>query len=707
VTPTPLRRRVRSGRPYPLGATWDGAGVNFALFSAHAQMVELCLFDPSGETEIERIALPEWTDEVWHGHLPDIGPGQLYGYRVHGPYEPTAGHRFNANKLLIDPYARALSGEIRWSDAHFGFRIGTAQADLSFDRRDNARDMPKARVLATQTPRIAKPRLDRPWSRSVIYEAHPRGLTVRHPEVPEALRGRLGGLSAPAVVAHLRRLGVTAIELLPIHAIADERHLIERGLVNHWGYNTIGFFAPAPRYLADGDPAEMRAMVEAFHEAGIEVILDVVYNHTGEGSHLGPTLSFRGIDNLSYYRLHADEPRWYVNDTGTGNTLNLSHPRVLQMVMDSLRYWAVEMGVDGFRFDLASTLAREAQGFDPGSGFLDAIAQDPILARRKLIAEPWDIGPGGYRVGGFPPGWAEWNDRFRDAARRFWRGDAGTAPDLAARMSASADLFDRRGRRPWASVNYVTAHDGFTLEDVVSYAHRHNEANGEGNRDGHEGNQSDNHGVEGPTTDPAVRTLRDRRRRNLMATLLFAQGTPMITAGDEFGRTQRGNNNAYCQDNPVGWVSWEGLRPADAALAAFVARCTALRDRHPALRSDRFLHGRPVVPDGPADIAWFGADGQALTPEGWSRPDLRTFAARLAAVRDDGDGIDVVVLILHADDGAVPFRLPDIGSAGRWSPLLDTAADDGAPDAVTGAPGDAVTLAPRTMRLYAQHSDEL
>jgi glycogen operon protein len=709
MTPAALRRRVLPGRPHPLGATWDGAGVNFALFSAHAERVELCLFDPSGDTETERIALPEWTDEVWHGYLPDVAPGQLYGYRVHGPYDPEAGHRFNANKLLIDPYARALSGEIRWSDAHFGFRVGTAQADLTFDRRDNARDMPKAIVaapFADPPPRPLDRLLDRPWSGTVIYEAHAKGLTIRHPGVPEDRRGRIGGLATPAVIAHLRRLGVTAVELLPIQAIADERHLVERGLVNHWGYNTIGFFAPAPRYLTGGDPAEVRDTVRALHDAGIEVILDVVYNHTGEGGHLGPTLSFRGIDNRSYYRLQPGEPRWYVNDTGTGNTLNLGHPRVLQMVMDSLRHWATDYGVDGFRFDLASTLAREAHGFDPGSGFLDAIGQDPVLACRKLIAEPWDIGPGGYRLGGFPPGWAEWNDRFRDAARRFWRGDARTAPDLAARMAGSADLFDRRGRRPWAGVNYVTAHDGFTLEDVVSYAHRHNEANGEGNRDGHEANHSDNHGVEGPTADPAIRAARDRTRRNLLATLLLSHGTPMLTAGDEFGRTQRGNNNAYCQDNAVSWVAWDRRRPEDEALTAFVARCVGLRAAHPAVRSDRFHHGAPVGADGLRDIDWFDADGRLATPETWAAPDLRTFALRLAAPTLDADGVDVVAVVINGAALPVAVRLPPTGGGGVWTPMLDTAIDDGAPGHGPVAPGGVVTLPPRTVHAYAYGSGE-
>ncbi|HZH25728.1 MAG TPA: glycogen debranching protein GlgX, partial [Azospirillaceae bacterium] len=500
--PATLRRRVLPGRPYPLGATWDGKGVNFALFSANATKVELCLFDPSGEQEVERVALPEFTDEVWHGYLADVQPGQLYGYRVHGPYEPAAGHRFNPNKLLIDPYARALQGEVRWTDAHYGYQVGAARKDLTFDRRNNARYMPKCVVAggAGQAAPVRRP--GTPWADTVVYEANLRGYTILHDRVPERLRGTCAGFASDAVIDHLRDLGITAVELLPCHAFTHEPHLVAKGLRNFWGYNTTAFFAPEPRYLSNGEPSEFRAMVDRLHDAGIEVILDVVYNHTADGDHLGPTLSFKGIDNASYYRLVPGEPRHYINDTGTGNTLNLSHPRVLQMVMDSLRYWVEEMHVDGFRFDLATALAREADGFDPGSGFLDAVRQDPVLSRVKLIAEPWDVGPGGYQVGRFPPGWAEWNDKFRDTVRAYWRGDEGKLPELATRLTGSADLFDRRGRKPWASVNFVTAHDGFTLHDLVSYDDKHNEANGEGNRDGHSHNLSWNHGVEGPTGDP-------------------------------------------------------------------------------------------------------------------------------------------------------------------------------------------------------------
>ncbi|MFM2043427.1 MAG: glycogen debranching enzyme GlgX, partial [Pseudomonadota bacterium] len=604
---------VRPGRAYPLGATWDGFGVNFALFSAHAERVELCLFDETGNREIERVTLPDCTDEVWHGYLPDARPGLLYGYRVHGPYDPCRGHRFNPHKLLLDPYAKALVGGIRWSDAHFAYRVGSAREDLSFDRRDNARGMPKCRVIdpaftwgPDRPPAV-------PWADTVIYEAHVRGLTRLHGGVAKPLRGTFAGLAGQPVIDHLKAIGVTAIELLPVHAYADERHLVEKGLRNYWGYASVGFFAPEPAYMSGRTTREFKTMVARLHDAGIEVILDVVYNHTGEGNHLGPTLSFRGIDNASYYLLNPHDRRFYVDHTGTGNSLNIAHPRVLQMVMDSLRYWVEEMHVDGFRFDLATTLAREPHGYDPGSGFLDAVRQDPVLSRVKLIAEPWDVGPGGYRVGQFPPGWGEWNDRFRDTVRRYWRGDEGMLPELAARLTGSADLFEHGKRKPWASVNYVTAHDGFTLMDTVSYAHKHNEANLEGNRDGHDANFSANYGVEGASDDPAVRALRLRQARNLMATLLLSQGTPMVLGGDELLRTQQGNNNAYCQDNPISWVDWTAGGVDGAEMTAFVARLTALRRAHPVLRRGRFLHGRERSADGIADIAWITPQGMEKT----------------------------------------------------------------------------------------------
>lgn len=564
------RSRLSEGLPDPLGATWDGLGVNFALFSAHATRVELCLFDARGEEEIERIALPEFTDEVWHGYLPDARPGTVYAYRVHGPYDPEHGHRFNPHKLLLDPYAKDLVGKLEWADELFGYQLGHEQADLTYDERDSARFMPKCRVVdpAFTWGRERRPHV--PWERTVIYEAHVRGFTMKHPALPAELRGTYAGLAAPEIVDYLRSLGITAIELLPVQASVVARNLVDRKLTNYWGYDTIGFFAPNPHYGTTGPSAEFKEMVARLHDGGIEVILDVVYNHTPEGNELGPTLAFKGIDNASYYRLMPDQPRYYINDTGTGNTLNLSHPRVLQMVTDSLRYWATEMHIDGFRFDLATILAREPYGFDQGGGFLDSCRQDPVLSKVKLIAEPWDIGPGGYQVGQFPPGWAEWNDQFRDTVRAYWRGDEGKAADLATRLTASGDCFNRRGRKPWASVNFITAHDGFTLNDLVSYSDKHNEANGEENRDGSSNNLSWNSGVEGPTDDPQIRSLRERQKRNFIATLLLAQGTPMILAGDEFGNSQQGNNNVYAHDDELSWLDWDKLGPDGQVLTDYV-----------------------------------------------------------------------------------------------------------------------------------------
>src|SRR3954465_52128 len=579
------RSRVREGSPFPLGATWDGLGVNFALFSANAQKVELCLFDDAGQREVERIQLPEYSNEVWHGYLPDARPGTVYGYRVHGPYEPEAGHRFNPNKLVLDPYAKAHVGTLEWDPAVFGYTLGADGDDLTFDKRDSARFMPKGRVIdpAFTWGRERAPSV--PWDRTIVYETHVRGYTQLHPAVPEHLRGTYSGLGRKEVVDYIKSLGVTSVELLPIHAFVNDSYLLDKGLTNYWGYNTIGFFAPDPRYSAV--PAfvfsEFKEMVARLHDAGLEVILDVVYNHTAEGNERGPTLSFRGIDNASYYRLLPEEPRYYINDTGTGNTFNLSNPNVLQMVTDSLRYWVTEMHVDGFRFDLGTILARQPDGFTSEHGFLQSCMQDPVLSQVKMIAEPWDIGPGGYQVGGFPPGWAEWNDKFRDTVRAFWRGDEGKLPDLATRLAASADAFGRRGRKPWSSVNFITAHDGFTLSDLVSYNEKHNEANGENNQDGHSDNLSWNGGSEGPTDDPEIIAVRNRQKRNLLATLLLAQGTPMILAGDEFSRTQQGNNNAYAQDNPLSWVDWN-IPEDGAALIEFVRRVITLRDAFPILR---------------------------------------------------------------------------------------------------------------------------
>ena len=633
--PQVLRRsRVREGSPYPLGANWDGLGSNFALFSANATKVELCLFDQEGRRELERIELPEYTDEVWHGYLPDARPGTVYGYRVHGPYEPTVGHRFNPNKLLLDPYAKQLVGSLRWSDAHFGYRVGAARADLSFDRRDSAPGMPKCMVVDPAFTWGTDRRLCTPWDSTILYETHVRGYTMRHPEVPQRVRGTFSGLGHAAVVDYIRSLGVTAIELLPIHAFADDRHLVTKGLKNYWGYNSIGFFAPDPRYMATTFVNEFKEMIARFHDAGIEVILDVVYNHTAEGNEMGPTLSFKGIDNASYYRL-APDPRYYINDTGTGNTLNLSHSRVLQMVNDSLRYWVTEMHVDGFRFDLATILGREPHGFDQGGGFLDSCRQDPVLSQVKLIAEPWDCGPGGYQVGGFPPGWAEWNDRYRDTVRRYWRGDEGMLPELAGRIAGSSDLFEKRGRKAWSSVNFVTCHDGFTLHDLVSYNGKHNLANREGNRDGHSANHSWNHGVEGATDDPDVTALRLRQKRNLLATLFLSQGTPMMLAGDELGNSQGGNNNAYCQDNATSWVDWE-TDGGDPHLTDFVRNLLALRRDHRALRRRKFLTGETVAAGGLKDVHWLSPCGAEMDDAAWATASAGPSACRSATTPRTG-----------------------------------------------------------------------
>jgi glycogen operon protein len=673
---TKVSTRLREGSAFPLGATWDGLGVNFALFSANATKVELCLFDGDGRRERERIELPEYTDEVWHGYLPDARPGTVYGYRVHGPYEPQQGHRFNPNKLLLDPYAKRLVGRLKWDPALFGYRIGSGKEDLSFDKRDSASFMPKSCVIDSaftwgrdHAPAVA-------WDRAIIYETHVKGFTQRHPAVPPELRGKFGGLAHHAVIDYLRNLGVTAVELLPIHAFLDDSHLLDKRLSNYWGYNTIGFFAPDPRYLGSPFVNEFKEMIARFHDAGIEVILDVVYNHTAEGNEKGPTLSFKGIDNATYYRLLPDK-RCYINDTGTGNTLNLSHQRVLQMVTDSLRYWALEMRVDGFRFDLATILGREPYGFDEGGGFLDSCRQDPVLSRVKLIAEPWDCGPGGYQVGGFPPGWAEWNDRFRDAARGYWKGDDGKLRDLAAGLTASGDLFNKRGRKPWASVNFVTAHDGFTLNDLVSYNDKHNEANGEENRDGSDNNLSWNHGAEGPTDDPQVRALRARQRRNLLATLLLSQGTPMILGGDEFGRSQGGNNNAYCQDNETTWVDWEGIGEEGRALIDFVRKLIVIRQTFPALRRSRFFTGAHDEAAGVKDLTWLSPAGTEMAPDQWEDArakclgvifDGRAQASGVRKVASDA----TLLLVLNSYHDVVRFKLPVVAGGARWELLVDT-----------------------------------
>jgi glycogen operon protein len=683
--------RLAPGLPFPLGATWDGLGTNFAVFSAHAERVDLCLFDPSGKRQLAAFTLPEWTDEVWHGYLPNAQVGSIYGYRAYGPYEPQRGYRFNPHKLLLDPYARRLAGELKWSDALFGHRVNSPRADLSFDRRDSAPGMVKA-VVTDESFNWADDRPPNvPWSDTVIYEAHLRGLTMLCEDIRPNARGTFAALAEPKIIDHLRRLGITAIELLPIHAFVQDRSLVQKGLRNYWGYNTLGFFAVEPHYLSENSAHEMRVAVRRLHAAGIEVILDVVYNHTAEGSELGPTLSFRGLDNSSYYRLVPDNPRHCINDTGTGNTLNLSNARVLQMVMDSLRYWVTQFHVDGFRFDLGVTLGREPHGFDPGAGFFDALRQDPVLSRVKLISEPWDIGPGGYQLGHHPPGFAEWNDRFRDAIRRYWRGDQGQRGDVAARVAGSSDLFDRRARRPWASVNYAASHDGYTLADVTSYVEKHNEANGEDNRDGHGENYSANWGVEGPTDDPAINETRARVQRGLLATVFLSHGTPMLLCGDEFGRTQRGNNNAYCQDNEISWLDWKQAQsPQGQELAAYVARLVQLRHENPILRCRHFLHGKEEPAPGILDIAWFDTHGEIISSESWNNPEKRLFAVRRASRNDDGT-VPVLTLFLNPSEKDRVFRLPTQNVATRT--LLDSA-DPTKPE--SDIAGEEITVAARS-----------
>jgi glycogen operon protein len=675
---------MRPGRPYPLGASWDGEGVNFALFSAHAEKVELCLFDLNGIREEARITMPEYTDEVWHVYLPDGRPDLLYGYRVHGPYDPPNGHRFNPNKLLIDPYARALHGRLRWSDAVFGYRVGGPREDLAIDRRDSARFVPKCRVVEPAFTWGEERRPQMPWEETIILEVSVRGITKRHPGVDPGQRGTFAGLASPAMIDYLDGLGVTAVELLPIHAAVDDRHLVDRRLANYWGYNTIGFFAPGPRLLPAGSIADFRTMVKRLHDAGIEVILDVVFNHSGEGNHLGPTLAFRGIDNVSYYRL-ADDRRFYRDFTGTGNTLNLDHPRVLALVMDSLRYWATEMHVDGFRFDLCTSLARENGGdYRQGSAFFDAVRQDPVMAGLKLISEPWDLGPYGYQLGNFPPGWAEWNGRYRDTLRRFWKGDQGLVAELASRVAGSSDIFGYRGRRPWASINFITAHDGFTLQDLVSYNEKHNECNGEDNRDGHDANFSWNCGAEGPSDDPGILALRDRQKRNLLASLLLSLGVPMLLAGDEIGRTQQGNNNAYCQDNEISWTDWEHRRPEDDALRRFVAYLIHLRRKHRVFSRPRFFRGEVLSEAGVKDITWFTPAGDEATDEDWRNPIALSLGYVLSGAagefftaggQRDIDESFLVMMNAYFED--LDFCFPQLAAAMSWEPLVDTAEPTG------------------------------
>ena len=673
---------VWPGRPFPRGAIWDGEGVNFALFSEHASKVELCIFDDEGRRELQRVELREQTDLVWHCYLPEARPGMLYGYRVHGPYKPEEGHRFNPYKLLLDPYARNIDGQVRWSDALFAYTIGSKREDLSFDRRDSARGMPKCKVIDPAFTWGEDRRPNVPWNDMIIYETHVRGFTMRNQDIPPVMRGTYAGLSSAPSIEYLKRLGVTTVELMPVHAYVDDRYLIERGLTNYWGYNTIGFFAPERHYSASGKVAEFKTMVKTLHSAGLEVILDVVYNHTAEGNQLGPTLSFRGVDNASYYRLKRESGRYYDDFTGCGNTLNMVHPRVLQLIMDSLRYWVTEMHVDGFRFDLASALARELHEVDRLGAFFDILRQDPVLSTVKLIAEPWDLGVGGYQVGNFPVGWSEWNDKYRDTMRAYWKGDGGLIGEFAQRITGSSDLYGRGGRRPHASINFVSAHDGFTLKDVVTYSDKHNDANQEGGRDGHDNNLSWNCGVEGLTEDPAVRALRARQQRNLMATLLLSQGVPMLLAGDEIERSQSGNNNAYCQDNEISWIDWtldEGKRKQ----LAFTQRVIALRRAHPVFRRRDFYKGHPVRGLGAKDIAWLRPEGGEMTDDEWSQHFARCLGVYLAGnalTETDERGRPVrdrnFMVLFNAHHEPIPFKLPDFGGA-RWRAMLDTAFEDG------------------------------
>jgi glycogen operon protein len=676
--------RVWPGRPYPLGATWDGAGVNFALFSEHATRVELCLFDSAEDgQEAQRITLPEHTDQVWHAYLPDVQPDQRYGYRVYGPYDPARGHRFNPAKVVLDPYAKAIGRDVRWHDSLFGYRLGDPDQDLACDGQDSAPYAPLAAVVDTaftwgddRPPRT-------PWHKTLIYELHVKGFTQRHPGVPEKLRGTYAGVASEAAVEHLKGLGVTAVELMPVHHYLEDRHLVEKGLTNYWGYNTLAYLAPELRYASAQTPREsvqqFKMMVRALHAAGIEVILDVVYNHTAEGNQLGPTLSWRGVDNASYYRLSPEDPRYYLDFTGCGNTLNMVHPRVLQLIMDSLRYWVLEMHVDGFRFDLASTLARELFEVSRLSAFFDIVHQDPVLSQVKLIAEPWDVGEGGYQVGNFPVLWTEWNGKYRDTVRRFWKGDGGLMSEFATRLAGSSDLYEQSGRLPHASINFITCHDGFTLEDLVSYNEKHNEANGEDNRDGANDNNSWNCGVEGPTDDPAVLALRARQKRNLLATLLLSEGVPMLCGGDELSHAQDGNNNAYCQDSELTWLNWE-LDERQRDFLDFVRRVGRLRIEQPVFQRRHFFHGRSIRGTDIKDISWLNPSGEEMTDEDWGAGFVKCLGVRLAGdligdVDERGEPIvgDTLLLLLNAHHEAISFALPAHKEEHRWELLLDTA----------------------------------
>ncbi len=672
-----MQIKAAPGKPYPLGASCDSRGVNFALFSASAEEVQLCLYDAGGKRELSRFNLEAGSDGIWHVYCKSLSPGTLYGYRVYGPYDPINGHRFNHHKLLVDPYARQLYGQLTWCGAVFGYQSGEKNADLTFDTRDSGPYVPKG-VVANESYHWSDQRPRVPWDQTVIYETHVRGFTMGHPDVDASVRGTFAGLADVNALAYVKSLGITTVELLPVHAFIDEQFLTEKGLKNYWGYNTLNYFAPAARYLHTGSIAEFKNMVERYHDAGIEIILDVVYNHTAESDHLGPTLAFRGIDNASYYCLQPDNARFYVNLSGCGNTLNTSHPAVLRMVIDSLRYWVSEMHVDGFRFDLATTLARGPGGFDPDHAFFSEIRRDPVLSRVKLIAEPWDLGADGYQLGRFPAEWGEWNDRYRDTVRRFWRGDSGQLPALAGCLHGSSASFEHSGRHPHASINLVTSHDGFTLLDLVSYRKRHNQANGEDNRDGHESNFSENYGVEGATKDVSVNAIRNRQRKNLLATMFLSQGTPMLLAGDELARTQLGNNNAYCQDNEVSWIDWS-FKESDREFASFVRRLIALRKDVPLLRRDRFVHGKQrSASTGFADIEWHSAAGQQMQEQDWHDPECFCMGMLLSDVRkiSASEAAPAVLIVLNAAIQPQNFHLPRSKSGRAWRCVFSTACDD-------------------------------
>lgn len=704
-----LPMKVWPGRSYPLGATWTGAGVNFALFSENATKVELCFFDsPEATKESTRIQLPRHTDQVWHGFFPDVLPGQLYGFRVHGAWDPANGHRFNPHKVVLDPYAKEIGRQLKWDDSMFGYQIGNPEADLNIDERDNAAFCPLATVIdpAFTWGEDRPPRT--PWHKTMIYECHVKGLTKLHPEVPEHIRGTYTGIASDPVINHLRQIGVTAVELMPVHHFLRDRHLLEKGLTNYWGYNTIAYFAPEPQYDAPGitlsSVQEFKMMVRTLHTAGIEVILDVVYNHTAEGNQLGPTVSFRGIDNASYYRLAPDR-RYYMDFTGCGNTLNMQHPRVLQLIMDSLRYWVLEMHVDGFRFDLASTLARELFEVNRLGAFFDIIHQDPVLSQVKLIAEPWDVGPGGYQVGNFPIGWTEWNGKYRDTVRRFWKGDGGLASEFATRISGSSDLYQQSGRAPYASINFVTCHDGFTLQDLVSYNDKHNEANGENNQDGANDNNSWNCGVEGPTDDPEIKALRLRQKKNFIVTLFLSQGVHMLLAGDELSHTQGGNNNTYCQDNEITWLKWE-LDEEKQAFLDFIKKVTKIWHEQPVFSRSTFFNGRAIRGSDVKDISFFNPSGQEMSDADWNAGFVKCLGVRLAGdligdIGERGEPImgDTILMLMNAHHEPIPFMLPETLPEHQWERLLDTAVSDHATDVLLKNGGEPYELTARSVAL--------